>query len=76
MDTMIYASFGAFRQSIAEKSNEPELPEAEFTPLDLAQNHSNADPQWHQSVCRAKESLSEMTWKGVNSTVTRRASSI
>jgi hypothetical protein len=37
MDTMIYASFGAFRQCIAEKSNEPELPEAEFTPLDLAQ---------------------------------------
>ena len=37
MDTMTYASFAAFRGSVAEKNNQPVLAEEEFTPLDLSQ---------------------------------------
>jgi len=37
METMTYASFAAFRESVAEKTNQPVLQEAEFTPLDLSQ---------------------------------------
>jgi len=37
MDTMTYASFAAFRGSVANKSNQPAPREAEFTSLDLSQ---------------------------------------
>jgi hypothetical protein len=37
MDTMTYASFAAFRGSVADKSNQAAPREAEFTPLDLSQ---------------------------------------
>jgi hypothetical protein len=37
METMTYASFAAFRGSVAENNNQPVLQEAEFTPLDLSQ---------------------------------------
>jgi hypothetical protein len=37
MDTMTYASFAAFRESVADMNNHPLLPETEFTPLDLSQ---------------------------------------
>ena len=37
MDTMTYASFGAFRARVTDKTDKPGLAEAEFTPLDLSQ---------------------------------------
>jgi hypothetical protein len=36
MDTMTYASFAAFRESVADQSNQPAPREAEFTSLDLS----------------------------------------
>jgi hypothetical protein len=37
MDTMTYASFGAFRRRVADRSNKLGQAEAEFIPLDLSQ---------------------------------------
>ena len=37
MDTMTYASFAVFRESVAEEHNQPALQEAEFTPLGVLQ---------------------------------------